>query len=282
MELKPTASRQPVSADKPDEWADRPAEYAGQERGECMAAKDLLPIPNLMSMRRVLAIAPHPDDNEGGAGATLAKLIGLGARVDWVVATDGAVGTLDSGERDSLVATRRREQEAAIAVLGGGGLSWLGFPDMGLRDRRAELTTAVFRAIRAAAPDVVLCPDPWMPYESHPDHRTLGMAVTEAVSMAHFPMVEPAAGGPVEPPAIAYYGTAWPNTRVDVADTFDQKLRALWTHASQFAEPAQQVLGYYLRVRAAEYGAEAGVELAEAFKVLSVWHLHFYPDAWQS
>ena len=247
-----------------------------------IAAKDLLPIPNLMAMRRVLATAPHPDDNEVGAGATLAKLIGLGARVDWVVATDGAVGTQDPAQRPSLVDTRRREQEAAIDLLGGGGLQWLGFPDLGLRDRRADLTTAVFRVIRSAAPDLVMCPDPWMPYESHPDHRTLGMAVSEAVSLVHFPMVEPEAGGPVEAPAIAYYGTAWPNTRVDVTETFDQKLSAMWAHASQFAEPAQQVLGYYLRMRAAEYGAEVGVELAEAFKVLSVWHLHFFPDAWQA
>lgn len=254
----------------------------GVARMAGVKATELLPIPNLLAMRRVLAIAPHPDDNEVGAGATLAKLIGLGARVDWVVATDGAVGMLDPALRDTLVDTRRREQEAAIEILGGGGLSWLGFADMTLRDRRAELTTAVFGAIRSAAPDVVLCPDPYMPYESHPDHRTLGMAVTEAVSMAHFPLVEPAAGPPVEPPAIAYYGTAWPNTRVDVTETFDLKLQAMWAHASQFAEPAQQVLGFYLRTRAAEYGAEAGVALAEAFKVLSVWHLHFYPDAWQS
>jgi len=239
-------------------------------------------------MRRVLAIAPHPDDNEVGAGATLARLIRLGARVDWVVATDGAVGTLveSAGDErrahDQLVATRRAEQEAAIGVLGGGGLSWLGFSDMGLRDHRRELTTAVFRAVRAAAPDVVLCPDPWMPYESHPDHRTLGMAVTEAVTMAHFPLVEPTAGPPVDPPAIAYYGTAWPNTRVDVSETFDLKLEAMWTHQSQFPEATREVLGFYLRTRAEEYGAEAGVPLAEAFKVLTVWQLHFYPDAWQS
>ena len=57
-----------------------------------MRAKDLIPVPNILAMRRALAFSPHPDDSEVGAGATLARLIEQGTEVHWVVATDGAVG----------------------------------------------------------------------------------------------------------------------------------------------------------------------------------------------
>jgi LmbE family N-acetylglucosaminyl deacetylase len=246
-------------------------------------ARDLVGVPNILAMRRVLAFGAHPDDTEVWSGATLAKLIGLGARVDWVVATDGGHGTLDARvDRAALRATRRGEQATAVGILGGGQISWLGFEDRELREHRSAVATAVLTAIRAAAPEVVLCPDPWLPYESHPDHRTIGMVVTEAVGAVNFPSVDPAAGPPVDPPAVAYYGTAWPNTRVDVTNLFDTKLRALFAHESQFPPAVRDPLGVFLRVRAQEYGAEAGVELAEAFKVLTAMQLHFYPDAWLS
>ncbi|HWM08587.1 MAG TPA: PIG-L family deacetylase, partial [Solirubrobacteraceae bacterium] len=65
-------------------------------------------------LERVLVVVSHPDDAEFGAGPTIALLAGGGARVDYVVTTDGAKGTEDpSVTPEQLSATRRAEQRAA-------------------------------------------------------------------------------------------------------------------------------------------------------------------------
>ncbi len=247
-----------------------------------MTAKDLVPVPDILSMRRVVAFSPHPDDNEIGAAGTLARLIEMGAQVTWVVASDGAMGAFDASAGSSIVNVRQKEQEAAMAVVGGSALEWLGFHDMTLARHEEELSGRVYEVIRRLKPDLVMAPDPWCPYEAHPDHRTLGSVVATAAIMAAFPLVHPEAGAGVDAPSVGFYGTAWPNTLVDVTATFDRKVEALRAHESQFPGMQADLITFYLRTKAAELGAEAGCELAEAFKVLSPFHLHFYPDAWQS
>lgn len=247
-----------------------------------MAAKDLVPIPDILAMRRVVAFSPHPDDNEIGAAGTLARLIEMGARVTWVVASDGAMGSFDDERASSIVETRRQEQEAAMGAVGGTALEWLGFRDMTLAQNEEALASKVYEVIRRLKPDLVMAPDPWCPYEAHPDHRTLGSVVATAAIMAAFPLVHPEAGPGAETPSVAFYGTAWPNTFVDITDTFDRKVEAIRAHRSQFPDMQADLITFYLRTKAAELGVEAGVGLAEAFKVLSPFHLHFYPDAWQS
>lgn len=251
-----------------------------------MQAKDLIPIPDMVSMKTVVAFSPHPDDNEVGAGATLARLLQAGAEVHWAVATDGSVGTEQMGVASegpsALSHIRREEQQAAMGILGGQHIHWMGFQDMTLQQHQGALADQVYRLIRTVKPDLVLAPDPWLPYESHPDHRTLGLVVAEAVIMANFPLIHPEAGPGCRPPAVAFYGTAWPNVRVNVSSTFDLKLAALAAHKSQFPPAELQMVGFYLRARAEEWGAEAGVPLAEAFKVVTHHHLHFNVDTWRS
>jgi LmbE family N-acetylglucosaminyl deacetylase len=247
-----------------------------------MRAQDMLPIPDVLAMRRVVAFAPHPDDNEIGAGATLAQLIECGAEVHWVVASDGAVGSFGDPVAERLADRRREEQERAMRLLGGSRLAWLGFRDMTLAQHEEALRGAVMGVIRSVRPDLVMAPDPWCPYESHPDHRTLGHAVATAAAMAAFPAVHPEAGSACDSPNVAFYGTAWPNTRVDAARWVDRKMEAILAHESQFPGVQGQMVTLYLRTKMEELGQEVGVGAAEAFKVLTPYHLHFFPDAWRS
>jgi LmbE family N-acetylglucosaminyl deacetylase len=41
-------------------------------------------------IERVLVVISHPDDGEFGAGPTIAYLSAAGARIDYVVTTDGS------------------------------------------------------------------------------------------------------------------------------------------------------------------------------------------------
>src|SRR5262249_16876504 len=76
-----------------------------------------------------LIIAPHPDDAELGVGGRSALLQAQGARVGILDLTDGEPTPFGSPE------IRRRETEAATAVL---GLGWRG--NLGLTNRRLEAT----------------------------------------------------------------------------------------------------------------------------------------------
>ncbi len=244
---------------------------------------EILPIPNLLEARRVLAFSPHPDDNEVGAGATLAKLAGVGADLIWVVASDGGVGTESiESTPNGLVAIRRQEQERAATTLGAREVRWLGFKDTRLRDDPRLLEARVVATIRDLHPDLVMCPDPWLPYEAHPDHRALGHAVSTALLMTNFGLAYPEFGAPVKAPSIAYYGSAWPNTTIDVTETFDLKLKALMMHESQWPAPMDQQIQMYLTLKAVSLGEKIGVARAEAFKVLTQHHLHFNVDTWHA
>ena len=79
--------------------------------------KDLLPIPELMEMRRVLCVQAHPDDGEIGAGATVAKLTRAGADVIYLTITDGGVGTEDVSITPAELARIRRGGVRAASLL---------------------------------------------------------------------------------------------------------------------------------------------------------------------
>lgn len=247
-----------------------------------MRITDLVPVPDLLEMRRVLCVQPHPDDMEVGAGATVARLAQAGARVRLVTVTDGGVGSADPALAPAeLAALRRGEAEAAARLLGVAELGWLGFPDGGELEE-AAVRRALAREIRRFRPDLLLAPDPWLPYEAHPDHRLTGLGAAAAALLSGFPWALRSGPGPEERHevrAVAFYATASPNTLVDVGATWERKLRALEAHRSQFPEEAWPFVRAYFEAKAREAGARAGCELAEAFKVLPPIALHFNVDA---
>jgi LmbE family N-acetylglucosaminyl deacetylase len=68
--------------------------------------------------------------------------------------------------------------------------------------------------------------------------------------------------------AVYLSGTLEPNTWVDISDTLERKIDALFCHASQLTETGEW-FRQFLRDRAEEAGREAGVGYAEGFRRLS-------------
>jgi LmbE family N-acetylglucosaminyl deacetylase len=170
--------------------------------------------------RRVLAFAPHPDDEIYGCGGVLARYVAQGAQVEVVIVTDGAA-QVEAGARDGHAATRAGESRAALACLGVQASSFWGLADRSLVGDDG-LGARVAAAMRESAAEVVLAPSLW---EIHPDHRALGAAVLEAASRA-----DSAA------PWLLFYeiGAAQrPNLLVDITDVWPAKLRAMACFASQ-------------------------------------------------
>jgi hypothetical protein len=76
-----------------------------------------LPVP-----ASALAIGAHPDDIEFGCGATLAKWAAAGTVLHHLVLTDGAKGSWDPDQEESvLIALRKEEQRRGAPPPAGGG-----------------------------------------------------------------------------------------------------------------------------------------------------------------
>ena len=132
--------------------------------------------------RKVLVVTPHPDDADFWCAGTIAKWIGGGATVRYVLCTDGGKGTTDPNvSSEELSKIREQEQADAVEILGVQELVLLHHPDGFLEDDD-EFRRELVRQIRQVHPDVVLCPEPYRKNLAwHRDHRITGQVTLDAV-----------------------------------------------------------------------------------------------------
>ncbi len=246
-----------------------------------MSPQDFLPIPELEVCKRLLCIQPHPDDNEVGAGATIAKLASLGCEITYLTVTDGSKGTYDPNQTgEELANIRLQEATEAAALLGVTHHRFLGFEDGGYASEK-ELCNRIISVIREVKPEIIMTVDPFLLYEGHPDHRRVGMAAAEACLFSNMVSYRTGRVGQDEPwsvSGIAFHTTAHPNTIINVDATWELKNKAILTHKSQFEPESFQFLQRYFDYKAQEYAKGKGFERGEAFKVLTPTHLHMSVD----
>ena len=191
----------------------------------------------------LLALSPHPIDTELGMGGTVARLVQEGKKVVYIICTNGDKGSSDPElKSDKLAEIRKREQLAAVKILGVKETIFLGHPDLGLEET-PEFRKEILRLILQYRPEIVATCDPYhRVYLSNPDHRVLGRVVLDAVW--------PTAQAPNAYPDLQKQGCrlhrvkeVWlwqsdqPNLYIDITDTFDIKKQALSCHVSQRTAP---------------------------------------------
>ena len=235
-----------------------------------------MPNDRLPTPERVMVIAAHPDDIEFGAAGTVARWVGEGAEVRYLLMTRGDKGS-DNPTADpvALAALREGEQRAAAAEIGVAAVDFLDEPD-GQVEPSLRLRERVTRAIRAFRPEIVMSHDPTVLFVNnewinHPDHRAVGTVVVDAVF--------PTARDPLNfPEHLASGLTAWKvaelflwstneaNQLVDIGATLERKIAALAHHASQFRDFGETAR--WLRRGAEELGERAGYPAAEGFRLV--------------
>ncbi len=221
---------------------------------------------------RALVIGAHPDDNEFGAGGTVAKLAREGWDVTFIICTNGNKGSHDpdiSSYRLSEV--REEEQRAAAAALGVNRVIFLRNNDGELEPTTA-LRSEITLYIRHFKPHYVFTHDPWKHYMLHPDHRAVGFATIEGIVSARDHLFMPGLGqigiGVWRPQALFLWMAEQPDYVEDISETLDAKLAALHEHHSQLdhAEGWEE----RVRQRAADLGQPAGYAAGEAFRKITV------------
>jgi LmbE family N-acetylglucosaminyl deacetylase len=221
----------------------------------------------------VLAVGAHPDDLEILCGGTLAKCAARGDAVTMVCAANGDCGSA-THSREEISAIRRREAEAAAAVIGA-DYYCLDYPDLEI-PLDMEARTKLVEIVRRCRPDFIIA---HAPNDYMLDHRHAGALAEVASFDATIPNLKTESPAYNRIAPIYYMETLVgigfePTEYVDVTDHFETKARMLACHASQvewLRHHDQAQVDEVMEVAARFRGAQAGVRYAEGFRPAQMW-----------
>jgi LmbE family N-acetylglucosaminyl deacetylase len=123
--------------------------------------------------RRVLVVAPHPDDETLGCGGALVKHRRAGDPVRVVQVTDGRASRAGGLGPDEMAARRRDEAGRAMAALDV-ELVWLGLHESEWREH--ELLDHLAWLTAEESPSLIYAPSP---IDYHPEHVRVAQALAQ-------------------------------------------------------------------------------------------------------
>ena len=220
----------------------------------------------MKNKKRVLVVAPHPDDETLGVGGTIAKYSAQGDEV-FVLMVSGHLPPIYSRKAYEETVS---EAYSAFSVLGVKKSEFLEIPATMIGDQPIhEVNTRISKVVNDFNPHIVLCPYP----DRHIDHRL----VFESVMVATRPI---GVGRDIE--IVAAYETLsethWnaphiepnftPNWVVDISDYISEKLNALECYKSQISEfPGPRSIEA-VEALAKFRGTQAGFGYGEGFHIV--------------
>lgn len=226
----------------------------------------------------ILAIGVHPDDIELGCSGTLLAHQAKGYTFGLLDLSRGELGSRGSAK------IRTEESYAAAQVLGAAFRENADMAD-GFFLHTEENLRKIIRVIRSAKPKIVFAN---ALEDRHPDHGRAAKLIADACYLSGLMKIETRDDqGKVQkvwrPTAVYHYSqdrSRDPDLVVDISAHFDKKMKSILCYRSQFHEsedsqyadePQTPISGKdfldHQRHKAAVYGREAGVKLAEAFNV---------------
>jgi N-acetylglucosamine malate deacetylase 1 len=135
------------------------------------------PAFRLSDAKKVLVLAPHPDDETLGCGGTVALCASQGAEVHVAVISDGGLISQEPGnEGGDIVEMRKREAREAAGILGIRDTYFLDFPDGELRSHKDGIRERLWDIVSEFGPEVILSPSP---VDYHADHITVSEIACE-------------------------------------------------------------------------------------------------------
>lgn len=219
-----------------------------------------------MMNKRILVVAPHPDDETLGAGGSIAKFVEQGHEVSILVVSGHLPPVYTRDDYEITV----REAEKAFEVLGVARSLFLEIPATMIGDQPIGVLNGKFAVmVKEVEPHIVLCPFP----DRHIDHRI----VFEGVMVATRPV---GVGRGIE--LVAAYETLsethWnaphiepnfvPNWVVDVSEQIDRKIDALTCYKSQIPPfPGARSIDA-VKALSVLRGTQSGFSHGEAFQII--------------
>jgi LmbE family N-acetylglucosaminyl deacetylase len=225
--------------------------------------------------KRILVVAPHPDDEVIGCGGTIIKAVKQGAEVHIMVVSVGDLVRVGDGGDMRTASERVLELERVRKYLGAAGAEVLMTDEerhmrldaIPRRDLVALIERDCKTSVRNLKPDIVFVPAP----SYNQDHEAVFRACITACR-PHDPKALPVASVLL----YEYPPNSWclpqerflPSLYVDVTDHLDRKIEAYKLYESQARAGLHQNSPDNVRDLALLRGKEIGVVAAEAFQTM--------------
>lgn len=215
----------------------------------------------------VAVVAPHPDDETLGCGATLLKHVAHGDSVHWILFT--GIST-EQGFTEDRVRSRDDEIHRVAESYGFAGTHRLNFPTMQLDlVPKADLVDALGTLVKQLGVHTL-----YVPYrnDAHSDHAAVFDACAACIKTFRYPSVRSVRA--YETLSETEYGVKpedpgfRPNLFVDVKGFLDRKLEIMSIYASEMAPFPFPRSDVALRAQAQLRGTQCGTTAAESFMLL--------------
>lgn len=183
-------------------------------------------------MKRILVVAPHPDDDIIACGGSIAKHCHVGNQVTIMYMTSGEAGGIQY-YKDELAIIREAEAHQAAALLGVNDLMFLRIAD-GYIEFNKDNLIRITSIIREMKPNTVYIPHG---REGCRDHKVTHQLLLEACKRAVQPFFPECGKEPWSIETILGYEVWTPIEEIsyteDISDFIDSKIAAIQEHRSQ-------------------------------------------------
>ena len=215
--------------------------------------------------KKILVIAPHPDDEVLGAGGILAKSKELGYKTKVLT-----ISTNFAPMEEKQLASSLKEAKKAHKILKVDKSIFFNIPALTAHKESIQvLTRRIYNEIKNFEPSIVLIPFPDM----HQDHKTvfnLSMVVTRPKGIGKKISLVAC----YEVPSSTYYSAPqiepnfYPNWNVDISSTIKKKSNALKEYKSTLSKKEFARSTKAVNSLASFRGSQAGFNYAESFYII--------------
>ncbi|NQT23519.1 MAG: PIG-L family deacetylase [Candidatus Omnitrophica bacterium] len=218
-------------------------------------------------MKRVMIVAPHPDDETLGCGGTILKLKKQKKEIYWVIVTNISV---KQGFSPRKVDTRQNEIEKVAKFYGFDNVYKLDYPTAMLEAISVkDIIDRFSSVINKIKPDSI-----FIPYQNdiHFDHRITSQAVISCTKTFRTPFIKRLSMYEVISETEFGSSVFVPNSFCDITDYTDKKIKAMKIYKGEMGKHPFPRSEEAIMAQAVLRGATAGYKHAEAFHLLKeIW-----------
>ena len=215
---------------------------------------------------RILAIAPHPDDETLGCGGALFRHKAEGDDIYWLIITGISQ---EGGWQEKVVNKRDNEIDAVAEKYGFSDVFNLRLPTTKMDTLPiSDLIGEISNVYKKVEPDIIYMP---FAYDVHTDHQIIAKALQSTLKWFRYPHIKKVYM--YETPSETEFNFVEnrvfrPNVFVNISLYIDDKIEVMKIYANEMGEFPFPRSEKTMRSLAALRGSQSGFESAEAFELV--------------
>lgn len=214
--------------------------------------------------KKIVVIAPHPDDETLGVGGTLLEAKRKGYEIHWVIVTNIFI---EEGFSEAAVSTRQAEIEKVASLYKFDSVTKLDFKTSKLDQYPLfELIQRMSQVISKVKPQIIFLPNY---FDIHSDHGITAKVCFSCTKQFRYPFIEKVlvyetlSETDFAPSVISNCFT--PNVFVDITNSFDNKCEIMKVYKSELRDHPFPRSLKNIEALAIQRGAMANTTYAESF-----------------